>query len=142
MNGGTARGTDPAAWREAWRPESVRDGLPLGASRAAVRTPYLRRPWTEGRIGGRTFKGGIFLILGILVYLLVLSDTGWLRQWRLQQRRHQLQAEIARLEAESAGLAAESQRLADDPSYRERIAREEWGYKRKDETVYHLRRQD
>jgi len=140
MNGPAARGGGFAA--EAWRPESGREGLTVTSSRGAERTPYLRRPWTEGRIGGRTFKGGIFLILGILVYLLLLSDTGWLHQWRLQQRRAQLQAEVIQLEAESAGLAAEAQRLANDPAYRERIAREEWGYKRSGETVYHLRRLD
>lgn len=102
--------------------------------------PYLRRPWTEGRISGRTFKGGLFLTLGILVYLLLLSETGWIRQWRLQRERAELQAEIERLELESRALDAEALRLRDDPAHRERIAREEWGYKRDDERIYHLRR--
>ena len=140
MNSRAARGGGFAA--EAWRPESAREGLAVTSTRGTARTPYLRRPWTEGRIGGRTFKGGIFLILGILVYLLVLADTGWLQQWRLQRQRQSLETEIARLEAESERLGAEAQRLLDDPAYRERIAREEWGYKRNGETVYHLRRLD
>jgi cell division protein FtsB len=127
---------------EPWRPERARREDALGALRADGRTPYLRRPWTEGRIGGRTFKGALALLALVLVYLLLLGETGWIHQWRLQNRRSELFAEIQRLEAESAGLEAEAQRLASDPLYRERIAREEWGYKRADETVYHLRRLD
>ncbi len=110
--------------------------------RTPSRTPYLRRPWTEGRIGGRTFKGGLLLIVGILVYLLLLGETGWIHQSRLQYRRDRLLTEIARLEAESEALDRETERLLADSGHRERIAREEWGFKREDERVYHLRRFD
>jgi cell division protein FtsB len=137
--GGQFRG---AAAPEPWRPERARREDALGALRPDGRTPYLRRPWTEGRIGGRTFKGAIALLALVLVYLLLLGETGWIHQWRLQNQRTALLTEIQRLEAESAALQTEAQRLATDPLYRERIAREEWGYKRSDETVYHLRRLD
>ena len=127
---------------EPWRPERARREDALSALRPDGRTPYLRRPWTEGRIGGRTFKGALALLALVFIYLLLLGETGWIHQWRLQSRRSALFTEIQRLEAESAALEAEAQRLAADPLYRERIAREEWGYKRADETVYHLRRLD
>jgi cell division protein FtsB len=127
---------------EPWRPERARREDALGALRNDRRTPYLRRPWTEGRIGGRTFKSALALLGLVLVYLLLLGETGWIHQWRLQDRRSELFAEIQRLEAESTALDAEARRLAEDPHYRERIAREEWGFKRPDETVYHLRRLD
>ena len=127
---------------EPWRPERSRREDVLGALRPDRRTPYLRRPWTEGRIGGRTFKSALALLALVLVYLLLLGETGWIQQWRLQNRRGELFTEIQRLETESAILEAEAQRLASDPLYRERIAREEWGFKRADETVYHLRRLD
>ncbi len=110
--------------------------------RTPSRAPYLRRPWTEGRIGGRTFKGGLFLIGGVLIYMLLLSETGWIRQWQLQRQRTSLLSEIDRLETESLQLGEEARRLREDPSHRERIAREEWGYKREDEQVYHLRHED
>jgi cell division protein FtsB len=126
----------------AWRPARARREEALGLRPAAGGTRYLRRPWTEGRIGGRTFKGAIALLGAVLLYQLFLGETGWVQQWRLREQRTALYAEIQRLEAESAALAAEAARLAEDPAYRERIAREEWGYKRSDETVYHLRRLD
>ncbi len=110
--------------------------------RTPSRTPYLRRPWTEGRIGGRTFKGGLLLIAAIFVYLLLLGETGLIRQSRLRYQRDRLLAEIAQLEAESLTLDQEAKRLRQDPDHRERIAREEWGFKRDGERVYHLRRLD
>lgn len=114
----------------------------MNGERTPSRAPYLRRRWTEGRIGGRTFKGGVFLTMGILVYLLLLSETGWISQWRLQRQRSQLLAEIMNLETECEALEAEELRLHEDSDHRERVAREEWGYKREDERVYHLRTSD
>lgn len=138
----TRHGLRGALAPEPWRPEPSRREEALRPSRGDGRSPYLRQRWTEGRIGGRTFKGALLLLGVVLIYLLLLGDAGWIRQWQLQHRRTALYAEIQHLESESAALEAEARRLDQDPAYRERIAREEWGYKRSDETVYHLRRLD
>lgn len=138
----TRHGLRGALAPEPWRPEPARREEALRLGRSEGRSPYLRQRWTAGRIGGRTFKGALLLLGVVLVYLLLLGDAGWIRQWHLQGRRTALFTEIQQLEAEAAALEAEALRLEKDPAYRERIAREEWGYKRADETVYHLRRLD
>lgn len=138
----TRHGLRGALAPEPWRPEPARREEALRLGRSEGRSPFLRQRWTEGRIGGRTFKGALLLLGVVLIYLLLLGDAGWIRQWQLSDRRSALYTEIQRLEAESASLEAEARRLDSDPDYRERIAREEWGYKRSDEIVYHLRRLD
>ncbi|MBM4116525.1 septum formation initiator family protein [bacterium] len=136
----TNHGLRGALAPEPWRPEPSRREEALRPHRGEGRSPYLRQRWTGGQIGGRTFKGALLLLGVVLLYLLLLGDAGWIRQTQLQNRRSALVAEIQRLEAKSAALESEARRLEQDPAYRERIAREEWGYKRTDEVVYHLRR--
>ena len=111
----------------------------MSGERAASRVPYLRRPWTQGRIGGRTATGGLLILLGILLYYFLFGETGLLRQLQLQARKAALTERVSRLEEEERRLATERERLITDPDYRERLAREEWGYQRPGERVYHLR---
>lgn len=114
----------------------------MAGERTPSHAPFLRRPWTRGRIGGRTVKGGLWLAIALLASLLLFGETGWVSQARLEARRIALERELDALRREAAQLESERARLAADPAYRERVAREEWGYKREGETVYQLRRLD
>ncbi len=111
----------------------------MDGARAPSRSPYLRLPWTRGRIGGHSTKG--FLIIGLLFisYLLLFSESGWLRQWHMQSQKAELVLEVEQLELREKNLRSEIWRLENDPTYRERIAREEWGYRAPGERVYHIR---
>jgi cell division protein FtsB len=114
----------------------------MAGERTPSHAPFLRRPWTRGRIGGRTVKGGLWLAIALLACLLLFGETGWVNQARLEARRVALERELESLRYDAARLEAERARLADDPAYRERVAREEWGFKKDGETVYQLRRLD
>ena len=54
----------------------------------------------------------------------------------LNRRESQILHEIERLDAEKQRLEIEIDRLRNDPDLIERIAREEYGMKRPDETIY------
>lgn len=73
----------------------------------------------------------------VLFYLLVLSDFGVLRQWRLGREAAEIQARIERLEARKAELEAQRGQLVDDTAL-ERIAREEYGMVKTGEHVYRI----
>ena len=107
--------------------------------RAPSRSPYLRLPWKRGRIGGHSRKGLLVLGIALFSYLLLFSDSGWFRQWRMSARKTELLQEVQRLELQEARLQKEIWRLEHDPEYRERVAREEWGYRAPGERVYHIR---
>jgi len=109
---------------------------------AEIKAPprFLRSPWTRGRITGRTFRWLLILFLGLTAWLLVLGDSGWLKQARLKREQRSLRGEIRELRNQQSLLDRELDRLVEDPAYRERIAREEWGFKAPGERVYYLKR--
>ena len=114
----------------------------MAGERTPSHTPYLRRPWTRGRIGGRSAKGALILVLAFLAYFLLLGESGGFRQLRLQARKGHLAHEVELLERQEKLLEAESERLESDPAYRKRILREEWGYMEPGEQIYHIRRSE
>ncbi len=101
---------------------------------------FLRAPWTGGRIAGRTFRGLFVLFLALSAWLLILGDSGWLKQARLKNKQEAARRDIAELQKQEALLGEELSLLLTDPAYRERIAREEWGFKAPGERVYYLKR--
>ncbi len=101
---------------------------------------FLRAPWKGGRIAGRTFRGLFILFVGISAWLLFLGDSGWLRQAQLKNKQKARLRDIAELQKQEALLSEELNLLLTDPNYRERIAREEWGFKTPGERVYYLKR--
>lgn len=101
---------------------------------------FLRIPWTGGRIAGRTFRWLLIAFAALTAWLLLLGDSGWLRQERLRGRQEAARRDIAELQRQEALLSEELQLLLGDPSYRERVAREEWGFKAPGERVYYLKR--
>ncbi|HXK08091.1 MAG TPA: septum formation initiator family protein [Vicinamibacteria bacterium] len=72
----------------------------------------------------------------------VFGDRGFLNL--LERRRHveALRAELDGLRAENVRLAAEIEDLRTSPRAIERLAREELGLARPDETVFFLREED
>ncbi len=101
---------------------------------------FLRNPWTGGRIAGRTFRWLLILFLGLTAWLLILGDSGLLRQTGLRNKQKTVRLDIAGLQQQKSLLSDELNLLLTDPSYRERIAREEWGFKSPGERVYYLKR--
>jgi len=101
---------------------------------------FLRIPWTGGRIVGRTFRWLLLALVLMSAWLLLLGDSGWLRQARLKQRQQVIMEDIAELRRQEVLLSEELQLLLTDGAYRERIAREEWGFKAPGERVYYLKR--
>jgi len=117
----------------------VREERGMDADRQPTLNPYLRRPWTRGRIGGRTRRGALMLLAAVAVYLLLLSDSGWIRQAQLERKKRRLMAEIEAMQRHQDYLSGEAHRLETDPAYKEQVAREHYGFMEQGETIYHLR---
>ena len=105
-------------------------------------SPFLRRRWTGGRIAGRTLRGLLIVLVVVVSWALLLGDSGWVRQAQMKLSQRALRSEIAALQEQELLLTAELDRLLSDPFYREKVAREEWGFKRPGETVYYMQRPD
>jgi cell division protein FtsB len=102
---------------------------------------FLRVPWTGGAIAGRTLRWLLLIAVGLTAWLLLLGDSGLLRQSRLRREQDAVRKDIAELQRQESLLSEELRRLLNDPDYRERIAREEWGFKAPGERIYYLKRQ-
>ncbi|MCP4544903.1 MAG: septum formation initiator family protein [bacterium] len=114
----------------------------MSKERTSSQAPFLRLPWTSGRISGRAAKSGILLLTFLLAWIFLISDAGILSQLHQRSVKAALEEEVSALISKELQLEEEAQRLATDPEYRERIAREEWGFKRPGERVYHIQRDD
>ncbi len=87
---------------------------------------YRRRRWTII---------GVFIILGISL-IVTISDYGLYNRFKLEYERDKLKKEIIRLEQENDSLLAELELLKNDTNTIERIARELYGFKRRNEKVF------
>jgi len=76
-------------------------------------------------------KGGWFF--GCAVFFLILFLPGLSKLQELRSRNRDLENKIRRLNIENALLEEEIRRVANDPVYRERVAREKMGVVRKGE---------
>jgi len=101
---------------------------------------FLRIPWTGGRIAGRTFRWLLIAFGALTAWLLILGDSGVLHQARLKRQQNTARRHIAELERQESLLSEELNLLLTDPAYRERVAREEWGFKAPGERVFYLKR--
>ncbi len=85
----------------------------------------------------RQFVRLIFIVAGIWVaYNLLLSDQSLVRYFLLRKENKGLRAEIARAEAAVDSLHALAEELEENPEAVERIARERFLLKEKDEKTY------
>lgn len=95
------------------------------------------------RAPGRARRGVrriLYALIPILLALLYLSGSaGFINQYRLAQKRRQLEEKIRALEARKAELQEEIDRLRRDPSYQEKVARELYGLCRPDEVVFMMK---
>lgn len=87
---------------------------------------YRRRRWTII---------GVFSILGISL-IVTISDYGLYNRFKLEYERDKLKKDIIRLEKENDSLIAELEMLKNDTNTIERIAREKYGFKRRNEKVF------
>jgi cell division protein FtsB len=78
-------------------------------------------------------------VIGSLALLIVLfsGPRGCWRQLRVRMERRVIAGDIKSLEEEKKRLEAEKKSL-DDPATVEKLAREEYGMSKKDETVYRV----
>jgi len=96
------------------------------------------RPFYRGR--GVTFVLGVIFATGAVAWL--FADGGFVELSRLRGQRAELRRELADRRARVAALESRVQALHNDPSARERIAREQLGYAREGEIVFLLPREE
>ena len=93
-----------------------------------------RGPW------GRVWKGVAVLgVLAVWAYVLLAGDSGWLNLRRERQQLEGLQSEVARLQAQNDSLRLVLERMANDPDFLEKVAREKLGMIRSGEHLYRIR---
>lgn len=78
----------------------------------------------------------IVLTLLYLSISLVFGDMGLLNYIELNRTRRNLDNQIAQLNSQNEALRAQLKALRDDPFYREKLAREEYGLSRPDEYIF------
>lgn len=74
-----------------------------------------------------------FWLFGIAVLALALFIPGYTKLQELREKNRDLEIKIKKLHIENALLEQEVKRIADDPVYQEKIAREKMGIVRKGE---------
>jgi cell division protein FtsB len=77
----------------------------------------------------------VLALSALVVVGLAVGANGLLRVWQMQRELAALEADIVRLNAQTQTLARTVERLRNDPVYIEKLAREDLGYVRKDDTV-------
>jgi len=76
------------------------------------------------------------IIALLLIWILFLANSSFLKTWKLKNRVEQLEKETTILKAQNDSLAQENERLKTDPEAAEKAARENFGLTKPDETVF------
>ncbi len=79
-----------------------------------------------------------FIALGLIYFLFLSGSHNVVRYFRQKAQKENLIREIDSLKVQKAKLKSESERLKNDPDYIEKIAREKYNMKKKDEKVYKI----
>ena len=82
----------------------------------------------------------IIAVVAASLYLYVVGDGGWLDLHARRERLARLESEVARLEAVNDSLRIVLDRMANDPEFVEKVAREQYGMVRPGERLYRIRR--
>ena len=77
-------------------------------------------------------------ILIIIVLIFVTGSRGTYKLYKFNRQKADLEKQIERLEQEQTDLDKEKQKLESDPDYIEKIAREKYKMKKKEEKVYEI----
>ena len=80
----------------------------------------------------------ILLALAILIVFFATGQRGTIQMISFVKQKHDLEEEIKILEAEKKQLEIEKDKIKNDPEYIEKIAREKYKMKKKDEKVYQI----
>jgi cell division protein FtsB len=91
----------------------------------------------------RAFRrhNGVFVILLFIIVIITVflfADRGFLHFYRSYNERELLKEEIKGLEQKKEQLLKEKDKLQNDPEYIEKVAREKYKMKKKDEKVYQV----
>lgn len=78
----------------------------------------------------------MFIVLILTLFL--FADRGFLHFYRSYNEREILEKEIEALQQKRDTLLQEKDKLKNDPEYIEKIAREKYKMKKKDEKVYQV----
>ena len=78
----------------------------------------------------------IVLTLLYLSISLVFGDMGLFKYLELNRTRTNLEQQIALISSQNEQLRSQLKSLKDDPFYREKLAREEYGLSRPDEYIF------
>ena len=78
----------------------------------------------------------IVLTLLYLSISLVFGDMGLFKFLELNRTRTSLEKQIAQISSQNEQLRSQLKSLKDDPFYREKLAREEYGLSRPDEYIF------
>jgi cell division protein FtsB len=81
-------------------------------------------------------------IMMVFFSIVIFSDYGLLNRFKLEYKRLTLKRDIEEKTKLSDSLRNEIELLKSDPATIERIAREKYGMKRKNEDVYYLPKED
>ena len=97
-----------------------------------------------GRLAERAPRGRLWKVAALLallagwLYVFIAGDGGWLDLRARQQRQQALEAEVARLAAANDSLRTVLERMANDPAFLEKVAREQLGMVRPGESLYRI----
>ncbi len=78
----------------------------------------------------------IVLTLLYLSISLVFGDMGLFKYIELNRTRRSLEKQIAQISTQNEQMRSQLKALKDDPFYREKLAREEYGLSRPDEYIF------
>lgn len=82
----------------------------------------------------------VLALLAAWATVFLAGDGGWLDLRRDRERLARLESEVASLEAQNDSLRLVLERMASDPDFLERVAREELGMIRPGEYLYRIKR--
>ncbi|MBI5075010.1 MAG: septum formation initiator family protein [Nitrospirae bacterium] len=79
------------------------------------------------------------IVVLTLLYLsisLIFGDMGLFKYLELNRTRQSLEKQIAQISTQNEQMRSQLKALKDDPFYREKLAREEYGLSRPDEFIF------
>jgi cell division protein FtsB len=97
-------------------------------------------------LAARGHRGRLWKVVAVVALLaawatvFLAGDGGWLDLRRDRERLARLESEVASLEAQNDSLRLVLERMASDPDFLERVAREELGMIRTGEYLYRIKR--
>ena len=97
-------------------------------------------------MAARGQRGRLWKVMAVLALLaawataFLAGDGGWMDLRRDRERLARLESEVASLEAQNDSLRLVLERMASDPDFLERVAREELGMIRPGEYLYRIKR--